>query len=350
MSANKDTKLIFEQYSRIEEGIVGRTAARLGGLGAAVKQPFSNVGAALKTVGNVATGNIAGAKAAINSIKSPGQAQRDAKIKSITNRYVKNITDDLIKLKLVPAGEQQKIKDAVDSAIGTVVNQQQSTSTQAQSPGQQQSSTTTTQATQTQPTVQQQTLTPDTVKKTVKNILPVVNTIQNKTALRNLHTHIRNIAAGLNVPDPVGSDPRLFGDTKTIEDTINAIVSSKSGFMGDPNNIKYDVKSIEAMAKSAPAAPAAPATPAATRTQPTSQAYRNNVAQQTRQAQQPAPVAPAAPTTPVTPAPAAPVATPVPAAPVAAPATRTSQPRNAKGRFTPRTPTPAAPAARRTRK
>ena len=119
---NKDAKLIFEAYQskNVEEGILGRTSARLGGLGAAVTQPFKNVGAGLKALGQVATGNVAGATQSIQGIKSAGAAARDAKIKSITNQYIKKITDDLVKLNLVPANQVDQIHNAVNAAISKV--------------------------------------------------------------------------------------------------------------------------------------------------------------------------------------------------------------------------------------
>jgi hypothetical protein len=118
---NKDTKLIYEAYNKkIEEGILGRTSARLGGLGAAVTQPFKNVGAGLKALGQVATGNVAGATQSIQGIKSAGAAAKDAKIKSITNQYIKKITDDLVKLNLVPANQVDQIHNAVNAAISKV--------------------------------------------------------------------------------------------------------------------------------------------------------------------------------------------------------------------------------------
>lgn len=119
---NKDTKLIFEAYTKnLDEGIVGRTAARLGGLGASLTQPIKNIGAGIKSVGQLATGNVAGAQQTMAGVKTSDQAKFDAKVKSITGQYIKKITDDLVKLGLVGADKAGEISNAVNNAISTLV-------------------------------------------------------------------------------------------------------------------------------------------------------------------------------------------------------------------------------------
>ena len=119
---NKDTKLIFEAYTKnLDEGIVGRTAARLGGLGASLTQPIKNSGAGIKSVGQLATGNVAGAQQTMAGVKTSDQAKFDAKVKSITGQYIKKITDDLVKLGLVGADKAGEISNAVNNAISNLV-------------------------------------------------------------------------------------------------------------------------------------------------------------------------------------------------------------------------------------
>ncbi len=122
MNNNNDAKLIFEAYAKnLDEGVVGRTAARLGGLGASLTQPIKNIGAGIKSVGQLATGNVAGAQQTLSGVKTSDQAKFDAKVKSITAQYVKKITDDLIKLGLLGADKASQISNAVNNAISTLV-------------------------------------------------------------------------------------------------------------------------------------------------------------------------------------------------------------------------------------
>lgn len=119
---NKDARLIFEAYqNKLQEGIFGRTAANLSGLGAKISQPFKNLQAGLKAGTQVAGGDVPGAQQSMGSIKTPGQAQFDAKVKSITAQYVKNIANDLVKLNLVGAEKTQQIEDAVNKTIMDLV-------------------------------------------------------------------------------------------------------------------------------------------------------------------------------------------------------------------------------------
>ena len=130
-----DSKLIFEAYTKsLDEGIVGRTAARLGGLGASVTQPFKNIGAGIKSVGQLATGNVAGAQQTMAGVKTSAQAAFDSKVKSITGQYIKKITDDLVKLGLVTPDKVQSISNAVNTAIASLVTPALTT---AQQPAQQ---------------------------------------------------------------------------------------------------------------------------------------------------------------------------------------------------------------------
>ena len=122
MNNNNDAKLIYEAYAKnLDEGVVGRTAARLGGLGASLTQPIKNIGAGIKSVGQLATGNVAGAQQTMSGVKTSDQAKFDAKVKSITGQYVKKITDDLIKLGLLGADKAGQISNAVNNAISTLV-------------------------------------------------------------------------------------------------------------------------------------------------------------------------------------------------------------------------------------
>ena len=144
-----DSKLIFEAYTKsLDEGIVGRTAARLGGLGASVTQPFKNIGAGIKSVGQLATGNVAGAQQTMAGVKTSAQAAFDSKVKSITGQYIKKITDDLVKLGLVTPDKVQSISNAVNTAIASLVTPALTT---AQQPAQQPAPT----AQQPAPTAQQ---------------------------------------------------------------------------------------------------------------------------------------------------------------------------------------------------
>jgi len=119
---NKDARLIFEAYhNKLQEGIFGRTAANLSGLGAKISQPFKNLQAGMKAGTQVAGGDVSGAQQSMDSIKTPGQAQFDAKVKSITAQYVKNIANDLVKLNLVGAEKTQQIEDAVNKTIMDLV-------------------------------------------------------------------------------------------------------------------------------------------------------------------------------------------------------------------------------------
>lgn len=119
---NKDTRLIFEAYQeKLQEGLFGRTAANLSGLGAKISQPFKNLQAGMKAGTQVAGGDVTGAQQSMGSIKTPGQAQFDAKVKSITAQYVKNIANDLVKLNLVGAEKTQQIEDAVNKTIMDLV-------------------------------------------------------------------------------------------------------------------------------------------------------------------------------------------------------------------------------------
>lgn len=119
---NKDARLIFEAYQeKLQEGLFGRTAANLSGLGAKISQPFKNLQAGMKAGTQVAGGDVAGAQQSMGSIKTPGQAQFDAKVKSITAQYVKNIANDLVKLNLVGAEKTQQIEDAVNKTIMDLV-------------------------------------------------------------------------------------------------------------------------------------------------------------------------------------------------------------------------------------
>jgi hypothetical protein len=119
---NNDAKLIYEAYTKnLDEGIVGRTAARLGGLGASLTQPIKNIGAGIKSVGQLATGNVAGAQQTMAGVRTSDQAKFDAKVKSITGQYVKKITDDLVKLGLVGADKAGEISNAVNNAISVLV-------------------------------------------------------------------------------------------------------------------------------------------------------------------------------------------------------------------------------------
>lgn len=119
---NKDTKLIFEAYTKsLDEGIVGRTAARLAGAGANVGQSFKNIGAGFKSFGQLATGNYQGAQQTMAGVRDPAASAFDSKVKSITGQYIKKITDDLVKLGLVTPDKVTAISAAVDNAIAGLV-------------------------------------------------------------------------------------------------------------------------------------------------------------------------------------------------------------------------------------
>ena len=122
MNNNNDAKLIYEAYAKnLDEGVVGRTAARLGGAGANIGQSFKNIGAGFKSFGQLATGNYKGAQQTMAGVKDPELAKFDAKVKSITGQYIKKITDDLIKLGLLGADKAGQISNAVNNAISTLV-------------------------------------------------------------------------------------------------------------------------------------------------------------------------------------------------------------------------------------
>ena len=103
----KDDILLAEAYKQtkqIDEGLLGRTSARLAGLKGSVggiRDKITGVGQVLKGAGQLATGNREGLKTAsagLNKFDNAKNVSLNAKIDSLVNSKSKDLVDDLNKL------------------------------------------------------------------------------------------------------------------------------------------------------------------------------------------------------------------------------------------------------------